>query len=372
MTLEGGSPNVCEVAIVGGGPAGATAGRILAGWGFDVVVIAAPEGEKAGEVIGPEASPILDALGLTGLFVRSPEIATRCDGVVSHWPSSGMDHSDHRLRGTCGWAIDRPRLGAALVQLALENGCRWLKGTVTVCKKLNPARYALSVNAHGEAQVVEAKIVVDATGRPASLVRRLGARRIVDDRLIAAAIRLDRPASPPDPYLRLTASADGWWYRSDGPSGDTRVVVVADPRLATGKPQVLDGSLRLILKRLDHAPLVAAAASQVSILDASSARLDCCAQDGWLAVGDAATAFDPLCGQGLAQAFGSALAAAHAARECLAGNADAFAAYNYAVQATYRHSRSQLELRYAYRAEGERTAFWRRRTRPTQRDSYQV
>lgn len=366
MTLRGRNPNFCEVAIAGGGPAGATAGRILASWGFDVVVIAAPEGEKAGEVIGPEATHILDVLGLTGLFARSPEIAMQCNGVISHWPSSGVDHSDHSLRGNCGWAIDRPRLGAALEQLALVNGCRWLKGTVTACSKLNPAGYALSVNTRAEAQVIEAKIVVDATGRPASLVRRLGARRIVDDRLIAATIRLHRPASQPDPYLRFTATSDGWWYRCDGPSDDTRIAVVADPRLAAGKPQVLNGALQLILKSLDHAPEGMVAVSPISILDASSARLDSCAQDGWIAVGDAATAFDPLCGQGLAQAFGSALAAAHAAREFLGGNGDAFAAYDSAVLATYRHSRSRLELRYAYRAEGERTAFWSARAHPVQ------
>lgn len=365
MTLGDGTPHVCEVAIAGGGPAGATAGRILAGWGFDVVVIAAPEGEKAGEVIGPEAIHILDALGLTELFAQSPEIATRCDGVVSHWPSSGMDHSDHRLRGTYGWVIDRTRLGMALMKLALENGCRWLYGTVTTCRKLDPSGYQLSVNTRDEAQVVEAKFVVDATGRTGSIVRRLGARRIVDDRLIAAAIRLDRTTSQPDPYLRLTATPDGWWYCSDGPAGDTRVAMIADPRLDAGKPQALGSALRLILKKFPQAWQGNELASRMVILDASSSRLDCCAQDGWLAVGDAATAFDPLCGQGLAQAFGSALAAAHAIHECSAGNADALVAYDHAMQGTYSHSRAQLELRYAYRAQTERTPFWRARMRPS-------
>ncbi len=359
-----GIPYVCEVAIAGGGPAGATVGRILAGWGHDVVVIAAPECEKSGEVIGPESIPILDALGLSELFARSPEMATPCDGVISRWPSSGVDCADHRLRGSYGWMIDRPRLGLALMKLAVENRCRWLRGIVTKCRKLDPLGFQLLINMPNEARVVDASFVVDATGRTGNIVRRLGARRIIDDRLIAAAIGFSRTTSHADRYLRLTATSDGWWYCSDGPAGDTRIVVVADPRSGAGKAQALNRSLQRITQKFNQGCMGDQSMSLPILLDASSFRLNHCAQDGWLAVGDAATAFDPLCGQGLAQAFGSALAAAHAIRECLRGNSDALVAYNRAMQGTYRHSRNNLELRYAYLADCERTPFWLSRMRP--------
>ncbi|WP_323073694.1 NAD(P)/FAD-dependent oxidoreductase [Mycetohabitans endofungorum] len=347
----------CDVAIAGGGPAGATVARILAGWGFAVTVIAGHSSRKAGEVMGPEANPVLDALELTSLLATSAGIAAQCDGVVAHWPSMGPDLADHGLRGVCGWAIDPPRLVAALKRLALINGCRWLEEAVLASVTRNTSGYVLSLASGGQTQVVTAKFVIDATGRASRLARRLGARRIVDDKLIAAAARLKRHAPQRDPYLHLTATPHGWWYRTDGPADDTRVAMVADPLDSVGRPDALKRVLRRLLEEL-YPGLAATATSKMFVMDASSARLNCCAADSWLAVGDAATAFDPLCGQGLAQAFGSALAAAHATRECMAGNPHALAAYDHAVQATYRHSRAQLDLRYAYRGHCEPNPFW--------------
>lgn len=355
--------HTCEVAVAGGGPGGATVGRILAGWGVDVTVIAAHNSEKAGEVIGPEASAILDALGLTELFTRSTQTAGRCDGVVTHWPSTGLDREDHGLRGTYAWTVDRLRLNEALKQLAVANGCSWLDGNVAAGVTRGASGYALSVTSGGQTRIITAKFVVDATGRPGSLARRFGAHRVIDDRLIAAAVRLDRLGAHRDTYLRLTATPHGWWYRSDGPTCDTRVTIVADPRHAAGRRGALGLALRQVVEELRPGQNDDTVASRMHVMDASSARLDCCAADGWLAVGDAATAFDPLCGQGLAQAFGSGLAAAHAIRECAAGNPDALTAYDHAMQATYRRSRAQLDLRYAYRAQGEPSPFWRARAR---------
>jgi flavin-dependent dehydrogenase len=357
-------PHISDITIAGGGPAGTTIGRILASWGYDVIIIAAKDTQKAGEVLGPEADPILDLVGLTQLFEQRPGLATQCYGVVTYWSASGADWTDHRLRGVHGWSVDRLCLGAALKQLAIESGCRWLDGTAAGCTRRNQGGYEIEVITPIATQIVNTKFVVDATGRPGSISRRLGARRLVDDRLIAAATCFGRQSPQPDPYIRLTTNPDGWWYRSDGPTGDTRLAVVADPRDSSGKPLALVNRLRLILGNVAKAEESAKTTSPIFVLDASSARLDCCARDGWIAVGDAATAFDPLCGQGLAQAFGSAFAAAHAVRERMAGHAEALVAYDHVVQATYHYSREQLQLRYAYWAECERTSFWRNRIRP--------
>jgi flavin-dependent dehydrogenase len=246
--------------------------------------------------------------------------------------------------------------------MAVAKGCSWLNGDVAAGVTVGASGYALPVTSGGQMRVIKAKFVVDATGRAGGLARRLGARRIIDDRLIAASVQLDhRLPAHRDPYLHLTATPHGWWYRSDGPTGDTRVALVADPRHPTGRRGVLGLALRQIVEVLRPEQVDDPAASRIHLMDASSARLDRCAADGWLAVGDAATAFDPLCGQGLAQAFGSALAAAHAIREFVTGSRDALQAYDHAMQATYRHSRAQLNLRYAYRAHVEPSPFWRAR-----------
>ena len=347
-----------RIAIVGGGPAGSTAARLLASWGFDVTVISTAAPAKAGEVIGPEAAPVLAKLRLDVLFAASPDIASRCDGVLSQWPPAGLSRSDYRLRGATGWVIDRPRLDAALRRLAIDSGCRWQDAKVTACRRLEDGAFELSVRRGNELDRVTAGLVIDATGRPARIARQLGARRLVDDWLIAAAIKFPRGTQQADPFLRLTGTAQGWWYRSDGPAGDTRIACIADPVLGGAKPSVLDSHLRDIARAHGFA---GSSALEVTHMDASSAHLECCARDGWLAAGDAGTNFDPFTGQGLAHAFGCGLSAAHAAREYLAGNGDALAAHDHAVQATYRFSRQHLVLRYAYYAQCNQSEYWRAR-----------
>lgn len=316
---------------------------------------------KAGEVIGPQAAAVLETLRLDKLFAGSSDIASRCDGVVSHWPQMGMDRSDYLVRGEVGWMVDRPRLDAALRQMAIESGCLWLGAKVLSCRRLESRGFELTVRHGNEVEIVNAELVVDATGRPAKIARQLGARCRVDDWLVAAAASLPRRGRQADPFLRLTATPQGWWYRSDGPAGDIRIACIADPTLTGSKPSTLANHLRNIAQEQGFTPAYSAIASPIVHMDASSGQLECCAQDGWLAVGDAATKFDPFTGQGLAQAFASALSAAHAAREHLAGNNLALVTYDHAIQATYRFSRKHLDVRYAHHAWREQSVFWRAR-----------
>lgn len=350
-----------QIAVAGGGPAGSTVARILAGWGYEVGVFSAGMPAKAGEVIGPQAAAVLGTLRLDELFAGSPDIASRCEGVVSHWPQVGTDRAAYSPGNAAAWIVDRPRLDASLRQMAIDSGCRWLDARVLSCRRLEGGGFEMTVRRGNEVAAVRADLVIDATGRPARIARQLGALRRVDDWLVAAATCLPRDGRQADPFLYLKAISQGWWYRSDGPGGVTRIACIADPALAGGKPSLLTRLLLQIAQAQKLTPTEGAFNTSVAHMDASSARLECCARDGWLAVGDAGTSFDPLTGQGLAQAFGSSLAAAHAAREHLAGNRDALAAYDHSIQATYHLSRRLLDVRYAYYARDESFAFWRAR-----------
>ena len=59
--------------------------------------------------------------------------------------------------------------------------------------------------------------------------------------------------------------------------------------------------------------------------------------DGWIAVGDAAAAFDPLSSHGIGSALVAGVWAARAVAATLAGDDTAFAAYSERVFASYTH-----------------------------------
>src|SRR5439155_12417064 len=68
-------------------------------------------------------------------------------------------------------------------------------------------------------------------------------------------------------------------------------------------------------------------AGRVHVRSAPSALLEPCAADGWAAVGDAASTFDPLASQGIVKALADGLHAAAAIADWLQGRPDGLRRY---------------------------------------------
>ena len=74
--------------MVGGGPAAATAARLLALWGRRVVVVARPQGDEPElpESLTPSCEKFFDLMGISagdrGRRIRAPAAATRCGGAT--------------------------------------------------------------------------------------------------------------------------------------------------------------------------------------------------------------------------------------------------------------------------------------------------
>ena len=93
---------------------------------------------------------------------------------------------------------------------------------------------------------------------------------------------------------------------------------------------------------------------------AGSGRLEPAAGDGWLAVGDAASTFDPLSGQGILKGLRGGTCAAYAISDHLRGDAQALAKYRAYVE---REFESYLDTRadfYALERRWPESPFWRR------------
>jgi len=97
------------------------------------------------------------------------------------------------------------------------------------------------------------------------------------------------------------------------------------------------------------------------VASACSQRLDPIAGDGWIAVGDAASAFDPLSSMGIMKALRSAVDAAAAILRHLAGERDAFAGYAQTIAADYTRYLDTRTRYYAMEQRWPDAPFWQRR-----------
>lgn len=327
-----------DAVVLGGGPAGlatAIALRRLASVSVLVVEAGAPERDRVGETAPPNLLAALDRLGLAERF-RSDGHAP-CPGSASIWGRDRVGYNDSVLSPMGpAWRLDRRRFDRMLAEAAIDSGAtlRWRTRFVDHSGGL----LRLS-SAHGGTVAVEARCVIDATGAQARFARSVGARRRVDDRLVAVA-RLG-PADHGATTLQtlLEAVPAGWWYAARLPDGRAIAMFVTDRagvrRLRAGGEGAFDEALAATTLVGSLAPT-----GPLRTLPIHSSALDRTEGDGWIAVGDAAASYDPIAGQGLYKALRDGADAARRAHAMLDG-AEKPAARADAVT-DYRRNRAHL------------------------------
>jgi flavin-dependent dehydrogenase len=175
-----------DAVVVGAGPAGAATAILLAEQGFQVALVDRarfPRDKVCGEYLSPEASRILDRLGVLGTVEARPIRGMRIlapDGtlLVGDYPTDGRwrGYRPHAL------AVRRRVLDAALVERARKAGVSVREGVRVVDLVRDGRRIAGVVtepvgSGTGAGERILAGLVVAADGRASVVVERLGLRR---------------------------------------------------------------------------------------------------------------------------------------------------------------------------------------------------
>jgi flavin-dependent dehydrogenase len=325
-----------DVVIVGSGPAGSAAAITLARYGRRVLLM-----EKRGSLsfkLGESLPPT--SIGLVEHFLGNAEVPKRqvCGlfstaGNFSLWASEQPAIADFFFTSTGhGLCIDRLAFDEALRANAVAAGATLLKGiSFHSCARIADGSFnwQLTFNPDAGMRQARARYLVDCSGRLALVARMLGVPTVHgDDRLFAYAQRFSCAGDDDDRYTRIEAAPDGWWYSNRLPSTDSdeagRLVVfhsdkdLPAARLAAsrqGFDQLLDGSTHIapLLKAKGYHPC-----GIIRGAPANSQRLRDFCGDAWIAVGDAAQAYDPLSSQGIDKALRTASHAGHMIHYALA------------------------------------------------------
>jgi flavin-dependent dehydrogenase len=358
-----------QTLIVGGGPAGAALAITLARRGVHTVVLEARSGPeiKVGECIPPDANPLLEKLGIKDKMRKDGHLLLY--GKRSIWGSPSAVEQDF-LFGVNGpgWQLNRRRFEQRLSDAARAEGVDFCYGHRLISCSLENQRWSLSVNTPEGRKEMEADFVIDATGRPARLARQIGASHIQYDRLIAVVTEMKASSIPAqqDGFTTVEAVASGWWYAAHLPDGILTILYMTDSDLIDHKAirqiNCWQSELEKSMYIRDYVRKTAGTVlSPPRIISASSLRLDAFIGERWLAVGDAATAYDPLASYGISSALGAGFYGGHAVADFLAGNNSALDTYcgilnqSYARYLFMRWEHYKLEQRWPDEP------FWRRR-----------
>ncbi|MGA0176815.1 MAG: NAD(P)/FAD-dependent oxidoreductase [Chthoniobacterales bacterium] len=213
----------CDVAVVGGGPAGSAAGTRLAQSGLRVTIL---EKEKfprfaIGESLLPHGNDLLREIGVwekleNAGFLRKygAEFAT-ADGTHSHRLWFG-DNLAPRHEFT--YQVERASFDQLLLDHARENGCTVHEGTrVTSLSDPDAPEMTLHTEGPHGPRELTARWVVDASGRCAFAGSRAGLRRRSTQKARRVAIYAHfegavRHEGKAEGHITIVRTAGGWFW----------------------------------------------------------------------------------------------------------------------------------------------------------------
>lgn len=352
-----------DVVIVGAGPAGLALGALLRPEQRVLVLERRALPAKSlliGESLPGAAAVLLQRLNLMETF-RSAGHRER-GAAVSVWDDDRPVWRDAiQDPAGPGWYLDRWAFEQMLRRRALDVGVTLEEGCKQVDIRHRQGQWYLDTTLGS----FRTPVLVDATGRNGYLGRQLGLRRHADDPLLCLYSFLDQAAESQDATMRIQADARGWWYTVPLPHGQ-RVLAyhmdIDDPL----SRQLLRHPDAFLARAREHALLaevleggiparVRGRPAGTSLLDVEQLPK---AGPGFLAIGDALLAFDPLASQGLFHSLASATSGAKAIES---GLNQSLGAYQQEMQAVSQRYLWHLKASYQGPRRFSQEAFWQRR-----------
>lgn len=312
---------VYDVAVLGGGPAGATAARCLAAWGHRVIVLTRPApGPPLAESLTPSVARVLRSTGFLDIVERSQAI--RSTGHTVRW-GKGDARDEPFATGELGWQVIRDKFDRTLLNVASDAGAAVHRFTNVRGVRVSGSEQVVSYEERGAPREVRAAWVIDSTGR-SGLMARSGAARHADGPRTTAIVGVwQRPTWPVADWRNtiVESYAGGWAWSVPLSATKRQVTVMLDPSRTS-----LARGTRL---RLTYREELARTKLIASLLDGAKGLGSPWARDATpyacerpvigrvILAGDAASFVDPLSSFGIKKAMASAWLAAVVVRSVM-------------------------------------------------------
>jgi flavin-dependent dehydrogenase len=348
----------CEILIVGGGPAGSVAALRFAQLGYNVCLLERKRFPRPhiGEALSGGIRAQLQFLGVAGEVERANFL--RFGSAELRWST---DRFERKPMDPDGFTVDRTLFDRILLETAQRAGVRIVQPALARRTERFPSFWHIGAETNEGNISIRARFVIDASGRAGFLPRR---RIETSPRTLALYGYWRGAGLPATP--RIEAGPHQWYWGSPVPGGRFNAMVFLDRKMRRHGRATLPQYYHALIGSSDLFAGADAAEFEGNVLscDATSFEDEHCFGDGFLKVGEAAFAIDPLSSSGVQAAIQSALAASIAVHTVLSKPASTTVARSFYAQ----HVRHATAQHAAWAAQNYREhrrysaeAFWQRR-----------
>ncbi|WP_052705249.1 NAD(P)/FAD-dependent oxidoreductase [Flavobacterium sp. 316] len=358
--------NFFNVIIIGGGPAGIAAGLTLNSRNISTVIVEANQlsNQKVGECIPPNAYPLFQKMGLESLLVDEKHHLYY--GNKSVWGTSVLHEKLFLFdRYNKGILLNRTYFEKQLQDISKRNQINWLVDYTlyTINKEKNFTKVVLKSKT--DELTLFCNYVVDATGRKASVCRKLGIEKKTLDQLASLSFKCQIKTTIPF-YVHTESFENGWIYVSPSEGDNVIVMIFTDLDLIPSKNKGKDFILDIMNNSQLGQKVFKTRLEEDNIFDittriANTTYLEKPFGGNWLAIGDAAYSFDPLSSYGITSALASGYYGGHALADILLKKEEALDVYHYIMRDVFENYKVQLHEQYALESRWANSIFWSRR-----------
>jgi flavin-dependent dehydrogenase len=308
---------LADVALIGGGPAGSAAGRLLASWGHSVVLLSRTSRQPAlAESLPPSCVKLFDEIGVRAVVDRAGFI--RATGNTVQWAGSDRERRVEMFgRAGLGYQVSRDKFDELLLDGAQAAGASVERDVSVRDAEREGDVWRVQFDRPSGPDTIRARWILDCSGRAGVIARRGWRRTDSHARTIAIAGIWDRAgawALEDATHTFVESYANGWAWSIPVSESRRFVTVMLDPRVTSvpGRSE-LDTAYAA---ELAQAPALRALVEGATMAgapwacDATAYSAERVAGDNALLVGDAASFVDPLSSFGVKKALASAWLAA--------------------------------------------------------------
>lgn len=361
-----------DVVIMGSGVAGSATAIALKNLDAKLkIAILEREGEvvktnRIGETLPPQASKILQHLGIWDDFTAQNFITSY--GTSAAWGSSQL-HTNEYIYSPYGygWYLDRPVFDSFMVNQAKKRGVDFFFEMSCIASKNIANNWVLNCHSKHQQQVFNANFVVDATGKKAAFSSQQGVEKTTTDQLVGIYRFYDLKEKENRIKGSLVeANEHGWWYSAVLPNDVLVTAYMTDADIANSLQLKKETAFDHFLSKTLHTANRVNDKSEVTkpqIIAAHSQCLDTVTGNSWLAVGDAASCYDPISAAGIFKSLAMSNYAAYAVMDTINDEPSGLKKYQKIVEHDFQ---GYLKKHKEYYNQEERFAsypFWNRRNK---------